>query len=188
MAQHAGPSYSSRPVPPLPEGGDGYVAVPGVPFSTFRSRGSMPPSPMRNGGSAPRIQHHAHSSSLQVPPKPSTPSVRNQTAEQVQMHALGGGFGPYAVRIQCFSSCGTLMNPSQCSPVTPSSIETRRLCLQRLRQEGLCVAGMSEIEVPSPSLPIAPFPPSTHIRPPRHLLHLRRQLCEEPLCGIQEMI
>lgn len=53
---------------------------------------------MRSGSGGSRVlQRPQHSNPLATPPKRAPPISRNQTAEDVQMHTLGGGFGPYAV-------------------------------------------------------------------------------------------
>ena len=79
-----------------------YISVPRHPYSPPRARGDVPPSLRRNGSNGtPRVLHRQqHPNALATPPKPVS-SVRNQTAEDVQMHHLGGGFGPYAVSFIC---------------------------------------------------------------------------------------
>jgi hypothetical protein len=76
-----------------------YISVPRTPYSPPRARGSVPPSLMRSGsGSGPRVLHRPqYSNPAATIPKPGSLPLRNQTAEDVQMHNLGGGFGPYAV-------------------------------------------------------------------------------------------
>lgn len=88
---------TNRPIPPTPGNAEEYVSVPGAPYSPPRSRSSVPISLLRNGRNPPRPHQHTRSDSVQMQPKPSSPSSRNQTAEDVQMHTIGGGFGPYAV-------------------------------------------------------------------------------------------
>lgn len=106
---------STRPIPPSPGNAEQYVSVPGAPYSPPRSRNSVPISLLRKGGTVPRVQHHTSSNSVAMQPKPSSPSARNQTAEDVQMHALGGGFGPYAV---CYNN----LRPSGSATLTRTFI------------------------------------------------------------------
>lgn len=75
-----------------------YISVPRTPYSPPRARGSVPPSLMRSGsGSGPRVLQRQHSNPAARTLKPGSSQLRNKTAEDVQMHNLGGGFGPYAV-------------------------------------------------------------------------------------------
>jgi len=60
---------------------------------------------MRSGsGNGPHVlQRQQQPNALPTPPKPSSGHSRNQTVEDVQMHNLGGGFGPYAVNLAAIS-------------------------------------------------------------------------------------